>query len=29
MRGLAAVEAEWTLVALAYNAKRMATLCAA
>ncbi|PIK73175.1 IS5/IS1182 family transposase, partial [Methylobacterium frigidaeris] len=28
-RGLAAVEAEWTLVALAYNAKRMARLCAA
>jgi hypothetical protein len=29
MRGLAAVEAEWTLVALACNAKRMARLCPA
>ncbi|KTS38485.1 transposase [Methylobacterium indicum] len=26
IRGLAAVKAEWTLVALAYNAKRMARL---
>ncbi len=29
MRGLAPVKAEWTLVALAYNAKRMANLCKA
>jgi hypothetical protein len=26
MRGIAAVKAKWSLVALAYNAKRMANL---